>query len=216
MKRILCFGDSLTWGYCATADDSAPGRYPAHQRWTGRLAAHFGADAAVVEDGLNGRTTDLDDPEAPYRNGAAALPIALRSQTPLDLVVLMLGTNDSKAYFRRTAVDIAVSLSGLTRQIAGFSGPDAAGAPAPKILLLSPPPVRPDPESWAGRLFEDANARLGPLPGHLSALAATREAGFLDVGRVLTTGGTDGIHFSEANNAALAEAVADAAAPLLA
>lgn len=210
MKRIMCFGDSLTWGYRAASDGGPPTRYPASERWTGLLAEALRGEAVIVEEGLNGRTTDLDDPEAPYRNGAAYLPVALRSQTPLDQVVLMLGTNDSKAVFARRPLDIAVALAGLARQITSFTGPDAAGAPPPRLLMVCPPPVHPEPGSWFGQIFDGANDRLTALPALLANVAESRGACFLDAGQVVTTEGADGIHFSEANNRAFAAAVTEA------
>jgi lysophospholipase L1-like esterase len=88
MKTILCYGDSNTWGY-------APGtgkRYLRHERWTGVLQQLLGSNAVVIEEGLNGRTTTLDDPTKPFRNGKDYLIPCLDSHAPLDLVVLMLGT----------------------------------------------------------------------------------------------------------------------------
>ena len=208
MKRIMCYGDSLTWGYRAHADLSPPTRYAPGIRWTGVLAERVRDFAVVVEAGLSGRTTDLEDPEAPYRNGAAFLPVALRTHTPIDLVVLLLGTNDSKAVFARSGLQIAVSLAGLVRTVQSFTGPDAAGAPPPQVLLVAPPPVHPDPEAWIGRVFQGANDRLTALAAEAACFAAARGVAFLDAGRILVTGGADGIHFDEANNRTLGEAVA--------
>ncbi|WP_116132773.1 GDSL-type esterase/lipase family protein [Tropicimonas sp. IMCC34043] len=215
MKRIMCYGDSLTWGYRAHSDGAPPTRFAPGARWTGVLADRVRDFAVVVEEGLSGRTTDLEDPEAPYRNGAAFLPVALRTHTPIDLVVLMLGTNDTKAVFRRSGLDIAVSLAGMVRTIQSFTGPDAAGAAPPQVLLVCPPPICPDADGWIDRIFAGANDRIGALSAALAAFAEGRGIDLVDAGQLLVTGGVDGVHFDEANNRVLGEAVAEEATRLL-
>jgi lysophospholipase L1-like esterase len=101
-KSILCYGDSLTWGWIPVTEGAPTLRYPYRDRWTGAMAAHLGEEYHVVEEGLSARTTSLDDPNDPRLNGSAYLPSALASHLPLDLVIVMLGTNDTKSYFRRT------------------------------------------------------------------------------------------------------------------
>ena len=95
-KRIMCFGDSLTWGWIPVRDGSPTLRYPFEQRWAGAMLNDLGPDYEVIEEGLSARTTDLDDPVDPRLNGSAYLPSALASHLPLDLVIIMLGTNDPK------------------------------------------------------------------------------------------------------------------------
>ena len=95
MKTILCFGDSLTWGY----DPVGPGRHAHDVRWPSVLEAELGGKARVIAEGLNGRTTVFDDFAAGAdRNGARVLPTLLTSHAPLDLVIIMLGTNDMKPF----------------------------------------------------------------------------------------------------------------------
>src|SRR5215510_7647193 len=92
MKRILCYGDSNTWGYNPVTQD----RFDTHERWTGSLQQALGSNCVVIEEGLNGRTTVWDDPIEGYKNGAAYLIPCLTTHRPLDLVIIMLGTNDLK------------------------------------------------------------------------------------------------------------------------
>ena len=98
-------------GLGARRSDRPHTRFPRDVRWTGVLAETLGGDYVVIEEGLSARTTNVDDPTDPRLNGAAHLPITLASHLPLDLVVLMLGTNDTKAYFHRTPFDIATGMS---------------------------------------------------------------------------------------------------------
>ena len=94
-KRLLCYGDSNTWGYIP----GSAGRYTFNQRWPGVLQNELVGRARVFEDGLSGRTTIYDDPFEKNLNGEKHLLAALKRCTPLDLVILMLGTNDLKSYF---------------------------------------------------------------------------------------------------------------------
>lgn len=90
MKNILCYGDSNTWG----CNPGVLNRHPADVRWTGIVQQELGPEYCIIENGINGRTTIWDDPANQCRNGLAGLGYALYSAKPLDLVVLMLGTND--------------------------------------------------------------------------------------------------------------------------
>ena len=99
MKQILCFGDSNTYGY--KPDKS--GRFSWGVRWTSILAEKFGRDVNVIEEGLCGRTTIFDDVFRAGRNGSESFPAILESHTPLDLIIIMLGTNDCKTVYGATA-----------------------------------------------------------------------------------------------------------------
>ncbi len=101
-RRVMCFGDSNTWGLVPVATPPSV-RHPRAQRWPHVMAAALGGDVTVIEEGLNGRTTDAADPLAPLLGGAgldgsAYFPAALASHLPLDLVIIMLGTNDTKPW----------------------------------------------------------------------------------------------------------------------
>ena len=102
MKRILCFGDSNTWGF-APKDGY---RFDENTRWTGLVQKAL-PQYKIIEEGLNGRTALWDDPIEGYKNGKEYLIPCLASQSPLDLVILMLGTNDCKTRFALTASDVA-------------------------------------------------------------------------------------------------------------
>jgi lysophospholipase L1-like esterase len=213
-RRILCFGDSLTWGWTPVSDaDGATSRYPFAERWTGVMLAALGRGYEVVEEGLNGRTTDADDPLDPRLNGAHYLPACLASHLPLDLVVILLGTNDLKAHLHRSAVDIATGVSHLLKQI-GAAGGSGTSYGAPRAFVVAPPPLGEFSDPWTLAHLARGNERLRELAPMLAALARHHGAGYLDAGTVLTTGGTDGVHFTRENNAALGLAMAEAVAAL--
>jgi lysophospholipase L1-like esterase len=204
--RVLCFGDSNTHG----APDAEPyTRLPADQRWTGRLQRLLGDGYEVVEEGLNGRTTDVDYVDRPHCNGRTAFPMALLSHGPLDVVVVMLGSNDFKTCFERTAPAIAGALSGYVDDVATYVV-DRDGR-TPPLLLVSPIlldesiTAYEDPQ---GNGFDAASleASLG-LADELRRVAAERGALFADAASVAHAGG-DGLHLTLDSHEPLAEMLA--------
>ncbi len=215
-KRILCFGDSLTWGWVAVPEGSPTTRFPYVERWTGAMAAKLGPDYEIIEEGLSARTTSIDDPADPRLNGSAYLPSALASHLPLDLVIIMLGTNDTKSYFRRTPYEIAVGMSKLVGQVLTSGGGVGTIYPAPKVLIVSPPPLAKLPDPWFQGMFEGGHEKTIELANQYSALAAFVKVDFFDAGSVISTDGVDGIHFTAKNNADLGRALAGKVADIFA
>ena len=135
MKTIVCYGDSNTWGYDPVSQD----RLSITQRWTGVLAQELGAGYRVIEEGLGGRTTVWDDPIEGYKNGKGYLIPCLETHKPIDLIIIMLGTNDLKKRFSVSAYDIANGAGVLVDVVQkSASGPRGA---VPQILLMAPPPT---------------------------------------------------------------------------
>jgi lysophospholipase L1-like esterase len=207
-KRIMCFGDSLTWGWVPVIEGVPTTRYAPNVRWTGVLQRELGSGYTIIEEGLSARTTSLDDPTDPRLDGSAYLPSALASHLPLDLVILMLGTNDTKAYFHRTPFEIAAGMSKLVGQVLSSGGGVGTVYPAPLVLIIAPPPLREMPHAYFRALFGGAHEKSAQLGEIYGALADFMKVNFLDAGSVLSTDGVDGIHFTEANNSALGKAVA--------
>ncbi len=136
-KRILCFGDSNTWGYNPVGGV----RYDEETRWPMRMQHMLGSDYTVIEEGLNGRTCVFDDPvEGGYKSGAAYLPVCLMSHSPLDAVILMLGTNDTKCRFGMNAKTIGEAMMQLVR-LTRLYGFDAEGK-QPRIIIVAPAPIQ--------------------------------------------------------------------------
>ena len=134
-KRILCYGDSNTYGYTPSG-----GRYDEDTRWPMRLQTLLGDDYAVVEEGFSGRTCVYDDPvEGGYKSGLTYLPPCLMTHNPLDAVIIMLGTNDTKQRFGMTPLTIGESMMQLIRT-ARLYAMNEAGKP-PRIIIVSPAPI---------------------------------------------------------------------------
>ena len=205
-RTILCYGDSNTHGTMPMPNLGSMGRYDRQTRWPGQLAALL-PDWQVIEEGLPGRTTVHDDPiEGAHRNGLAVLPAILESHRPIDVVILMLGTNDLKQRFSVNALDIALSLEKLVLAIRGSGcGPDGA---APGVILVAPPPILEVQD--LGVMFAGGQAKSHDLGPRLSALARALEVPFVDAGSLIGVSEIDGIHYDEPAMAALAQAFAQA------
>ena len=200
MKTILCYGDSNTHG----ADPSGGPRFDRHTRWPGVLRAALGSDYWVVEEGLGGRTTVWDDPIEGDKNGKTQLIPCLNSHKPLDLVIIMLGTNDLKVRFSVPASDIANSAGVLvTMAQQSATGPNDA---APHVLLIAPPPV--SQLTGFAQMFAGAPEKSQHFGAEYQRVAAERGCTFLDAGTIIQSSPLDGIHFEARAHKKLGEAVA--------
>jgi lysophospholipase L1-like esterase len=202
MKTILCYGDSNTWGYSAAGG----ARYPIEQRWTTVLARELGPGYHVVPEGLNGRTTVWPDPvEGEYKNGKQYLVPCLESHHPLDLVVLMLGTNDLKHRYGLSAWDIASGAGALVELIRRSEfGPE--GGP-PEVLLMAPPVTCVGDGPFA-EMMAGADAKSVDLGRFYRAIAEENGVSFLDAAEIIVSAPTDGIHLAVGELRKLGMAVA--------
>ena len=198
--EILCFGDSNTWGAIPVSDE----RYPRAVRWPGVMASELGAGFHVVAEGLNGRTTVCDDPVEDGRNGLRYLPACLNSHRPLDLVIVMLGTNDLKVRFSLTALDIAKGAERLVR-VTQASACGRAGQ-SPAILLAVPPPI--DPCGDFEEMFCGGREKSLNLRRRYSEVAQLHGCTLFDVGQHVAVDPADGIHYSAAAHRELGLAMA--------
>ncbi len=212
-RTVLCFGDSNTHGTCPMRDIMDVRRLGPGERWPGRMAAALGDGWHVIEEGHPGRTTVHPDPiEGVHKNGLAVLPAILESHRPLDCVVLMLGTNDLKARFAVTPLDIALAVERLLLTIAGSdAGPQGR---APAALLVAPPPIR--EVGWLAEMFAGGEAKGRQLADRYAKVAARCGATFLDAGTVAATDRDEGIHLTAEAHRTLGLAVAEAVAALVA
>lgn len=134
-KKILCFGDSNTYGY----DPRTTKRYPKGVRWTSILQENLGENFEVIEEGCNGRTTVFEEPGAPWKAGKASIQVVLNTHKPVDLVVLMLGSNDLKNIYSAETATIAAGAEFLVQMIQAFT--KEKQDKEAKILLVSPPVI---------------------------------------------------------------------------
>ena len=201
MKTILCYGDSNTWGY----DPVSQLRMPRDKRWTGVLRLALGEAYLVIEEGLNGRTTVWDDPIELHRSGASYLPDCLESHLPLDLVIIMLGTNDLKVRFSVSAFDIANS-AGVLVDIVKRCSTDPRYGVTPQVLLLAPPVVT--RLSDFADMFAYAQEKSSGFGTQFKRVAEQKGCAFLDTSRIVTCSDLDGIHLEEPEHRKLGLAIA--------
>ncbi len=205
MKNILCFGDSNTWGY-NPADGS---RFPHDVRWTGVLKRLLGESCNVIEEGLSGRTTVFDDKVEEGRCGRNVVSILLWSHMPLDMVVVMLGTNDMKKRFAATPLDSALGLELIIKDMKRSEA--GLGGRAPEILVISPVPMS---DGWMeGSNGEEmfgmqATVKSKGLARHYRDVAERQGCHFLDAGKVIRVSEIDCIHFEAEGHEKLAHAIA--------
>jgi lysophospholipase L1-like esterase len=201
VKTILCFGDSNTWGSNPTTGD----RYAPDVRWPGVLRATLGSEYEVIEEGMPGRTTVFEDPLEPYKCGKEYLPPCLRSHAPLDLVIILLGTNDVQTRYSASALDIALGCDALIGQVEDSeAGPEGI---APEVLLVAPPPLKPVPEPWV-ESFEGGEEKTRRLAGHYRRITETRSCAFFDAGERIASSDEDGVHWEASEHTTLGKALA--------
>lgn len=203
-KTVLCYGDSNTHGYCSETG----GRFSEEERWTCLLQKALGEDYRIIEEGLSGRTTVYDDPLFESLNGLSTLFSNMMSHEPLDLLIIMLGTNDTKARFASGARNIAKGLERLTAKAISVR---EAWRSTPNILLIAPAPIE------DGYAATDAGDEMGPgcaeksrrLAPAYREVAQRQGCHFLDAGTLgLTMYPADCMHLDRIAHARLAGALA--------
>ncbi len=195
MRAVLCFGDSNTHGTIPMPTLEGLGRFGHEGRWPSVMAADLGPGYEVIAEGHPGRTTVLDDPmEGEHRSGIRVLPSLLASHTPLDIVILNLGTNDLKNCFHVSAADIAFFLDRLVRVVQGFD----AGI---RVLVVAPPPIV--EVGCLAEMFAGAAAKSQRLAPAIKAMTERLGVGFFDAGTVIGVSPVDGIHYEAGDQATL-------------
>ena len=207
MRNILCFGDSNTFGFSPDWVKGNYGRLDRTVRWTGRLQEMLGDEYRIIEEGLSGRTTVFEDPTMPDMNGLAYFQPCLKSHIPLDLVIIMLGTNDTKDMFHARPVEISM---GLGRLIRIAKDPTIyMGMPVPQILVAVPVPIGEAalslPDGLTSPEMIEKSRALAP---EYRKTAQMYGCHFIDLGEYAQTSDYEGVHLDAEGHRAVAEAFA--------
>lgn len=214
-KHIICLGDSNTHGYCADPNDCADphlARFNEDERWTCLLQKALGPDYLVVEEGLSGRTTVFDDP---LYEGLAAIDYiypCLKSHEPVSLLVIMLGTNDTKERFHVNPYAIGLGMRRLVQKAKTIDcwGPNGQ----PNILVIAPPIIQ---EGLLTSPVADEMGTMGPtsveksrkVPQEFATVAQANGCHFLDSNEIGCEFNTiDFMHLTKKGHAVLAEHLA--------
>ena len=211
MKNILCFGDSNTWGY-SPQDGS---RFPPNVRWTGTLQKTLGIDYNIIEEGLNGRTTFINEEgedARPFRSGSDVFSMILESHRPLNLVTIMLGTNDLKLEFNLSVEEIAQGVKELCEIV--LSSEYLIDNP-PKLLLISPihigSTIQPDQEEF----FEQAREKSYQFAEHYQRVAEELGIHFLDAAKIVSPSEGEGVHWDADQHIKFGKVLAQKATEIL-
>ncbi len=192
MPTLLTFGDSNTHGTQPILTPGEMRRFDAQTRWPKVALGHLGPSWDLVEEGLPGRTTQFPDPiMGAEMEGQIGLKIALRSHGPIDVLTIMLGTNDLKTRFAPTPARITAGLAGLLDVALSDEMQDRHGGF--KTLLISPPPIL--EQGPIAAQFFGGTAPSQALVDHAKALADARGVGFANAGETVRVSAQDGIHW---------------------
>jgi lysophospholipase L1-like esterase len=204
MRTVLCFGDSNTYGQ--VPGGSPLERYVYEERWTGVMEQELQGRWHVIEEGLSGRTTVRDDPiEGPHKNGRTYLRPCLQSHMPIDLVILMLGTNDLKTRFNQPPSEVAMGIGCLVYDIKELQ--PGRGGKVPEIMIVVPPPMLDDIKEWES-IFSGAQGKSRSLALEFEIIADSLEVHFFDAGLIASCDERDGFHINKEAHAALGRALA--------
>ena len=210
MQQLLVYSDSLTWGIIPDTRN----RLPFDKRWPGVVEMELnqqGKAARVVENCLNGRRTVWDDPFKAGRDGSAGLAQAIEINSPLALVILMLGTNDFQCTHDNSAWLSAQGVATLIQVVR--AAPVEPGMPVPEILIIAPPAIT-KPKGVIANKFQGAVERSRGFASELSKVAEATQVHFLDANDFVTASAVDGIHLDEPMHSVLGQAIANQIAQL--
>jgi lysophospholipase L1-like esterase len=211
VQQILVYGDSLSWGIIPNTRE----RLPFHDRWPGVMEAELvrsGRSVRVIEDCLNGRRTVWDDPFKPGRNGLVGIEQRIEVNSPLALVILMLGTNDFQAVHSNSAWQSALGVATLVTAVR--RAPIEPGMTAPPVLIVAPP----HPGVAAGSMeqkFAGSRERAAGLAAAFQQTARELECGFFDAGSAAAVSALDGVHLDAVAHRTLGCALATPVKALL-
>lgn len=211
MHHLFVYADSLSWGIVPLTRE----RLPRAARWPGVLEARLaarGVPARVTEDCLNGRRTVWDDPFKPGRNGLADLAPRIEAQSPLALVLLMLGTNDLQSMHPHNAWHAAQGMAALVRAVR--SAPIEPTMPVPPVLVIAPPPIT-LPAGPLAPKFAGGAAKCEGLAEAYAQVCTELGCAFFDAGAVVQSSTLDGVHLDAGAHAVLGHALTPVVADLL-
>lgn len=203
MKTVLCYGDSLTWGH----NPETLSRHEHEDQWPTTLARALGPSFHVIAEGLGGRTTAYDDfLSGADRNGARILPTILSTHSPIDLIVIMLGSNDMKPSIHGSAVIASYGMRRLVEIVRGHAYP--FGGAAPRIILVAPPHIVETRKVDYAEMLGTGAIESPKLAGFYQTAANEMGCGFFDAASVAKCTPLDGVHLDAENTRNIGEALA--------
>lgn len=209
--RVLCYGDSNTWGCVPIQSPENVERYSFENRWPGVLQAELRQSVEVIEEGNPGRTTVVSDHFEPGKSGLEYLSPCLDTHQPVDIVIIMLGTNDLKYRYALTASDIAGGIKVLIRTI---KQKQFYVGTTPKILVAAPAPIQNVPTSFEEE-FHGGEEKALKLPELIKTVTQSEDCGFLNAGYFIEVSKVDGIHLAKESHSILGKQIAEKISKIL-
>jgi lysophospholipase L1-like esterase len=210
-KHILCLGDSNTHGYCADPSDCADGgiRFNEDERWTCLLQKALGDEYLVTEEGLSGRTTAFADPLHESMDALSVIYSLLKSHEVIDLLIIMLGTNDTKERFGVNSFCIGIGMERLVRKAMSV---DCWGDHAPNVLIVAPPHIK--PQLHDGGMGEGCPEKSAGLAKEYAMRAKLLDCHFMDA-EGCEFNSVDFMHLTRKGHAELAQRLTELVPTLL-
>jgi len=201
-KRIICFGDSLTWGYVPGSNHE---RFPENIRYPKVLQSLLGANFEIIEEGLNSRTLVSEDerPGKEGRNGSVYLIPCLDSQDPIDLVVIMLGTNELKHIYKNSPKQIGKLFEKYFVKVILNRKSQFRGT-YPQVMIISLPTIN-EQTKYASERYIGGAKKSKELKEIYHRIAKTNKCHFVDASKLAV--GIDGVHLTKESQVALAKLI---------
>lgn len=198
MKKILCFGDSNTYGFIPSSGK----RYDENSRWSGILKKLLREEYEIIEAGCNNRTAFCDNPAGVNETGYKVLPLLL---TPdIDCVILAVGINDLQYLYNISMKDYESGLENLIGLV-------RTKLPRAKIILLSPSVITEDIlNSYFAAMFDETSIEKSKQLSAIYERAARKEnCKLLDLKKIASPSKTDGLHYEKIEHIKIANAIFD-------
>ena len=200
MKKILCFGDSNTFGF----NPETGGRFDKNSRWSGILSQIFADNYEVIEEGMNNRTGFFRNPEGLKQSGGDYLHVCLENHKNIDICILSLGTNDAQIFY---TLDECVAEKGLQNLIDVIkkSNPDA------KIIIIPPVKITKDllHSGFAAMFDENSIEKIQKIFHVFEKIAKDNNCFYFDFNKFVHPSKFDGIHYTKESHQVLAQRLAE-------
>ena len=206
IRRILCFGDSLTWGF----DPETRARFPRESRWPGVMQRILGPDYEIIEEGQCGRTIATDDPAEGEKNGLKYVGPCMESHTPFDLMIIMLGSNDLKRKFSYPPIDVAGEMRRFLEKVTSYLHFHTDRTA--QVFLIAPPHIGENiRDSWLGDMFgyEYGREKSMELAGWYEQLAQLFGTQYLNAADYVQVSPVDACHMDAENQRKLGQVLAE-------
>ncbi len=200
MKKILCYGDSNTYGF----NPKTGGRYDKDIRWSGLLSSYL-PNYKIIEEGMNNRTGFFKNPSGLKQSGGEYLPIFLQNNKDIDICILSLGTNDAQFFYELDDTKTALGLKNLINSIKEVN---------PKTKIIIVPPVKITDRILKSSIFSmmfDKNSieiiqKVFPV---FENIAKTNDCQYFDFNKITAPSEFDGLHYSAESHKIIAKKLAE-------